>query len=346
MKSRFLLVAAISLLLLTHAPAAPKTTATPTNSAPAKPAPKAQPVPIAAPAFVDSVTFNIESSGDRHLLTVISAPGLVRIDAPDDRLSVIYDPATEHYIGLEHSNYTYWEFSWPEVRDAVQNTHRYAQRLQDLGPELMEENAIQPPGTSTDSTTPSALANADGTTNSATVLDPNAAAATTSAGDDTTGYVWHTTIDKKRIGDYDCVHWVGETVAGEKIDAWCAPSLLPQVEKGLTILQTVNEPIALVPVRDFVPPLVFVAWRALTKGGVTPVLMTWGSDSEADRFTLVNVKQRDGKLSYFQVPKDYIKTTLVTMDGVGNQKPVTGRRDAPTPAEQNPLLKNPVLNNN
>jgi hypothetical protein len=336
MKSRSLPVAAFSLLLLSHAECAPKAAAT--NATPdTKPAPEAQPVPIAAPAFVDTVTFNIESSGNRHVLTVISAPGLVRIDAPIDRLSIIYDPATEHYTGLEHSNYTYWEFTWPAVRDAVQNTHRYAQRLQDLGPELMEENAITPPATSSD-----ASSNTDASSTAAAAPDPNATSATSSVGDDTSGYVWHTTIDKKRIAGYDCVHWVGETVAGEKIDAWCAPSLVPQVEQALTLLQTVNEPIALVPVRDFVPPLVLVAWKALTKGGVTPVLMTWGSDTESDRFALVNFKQRDGKLSYFQVPREYLKTTLVTMDGIGNQKPVTGKRDAPPPQQQNPLLKNPL----
>jgi hypothetical protein len=328
-------VAAFFALLLARAECA--LTATATNAPPeVKPAPKALPVRVAAPAFVDTVTFNIQSSGDRHVLTVTSAPGLVRIDAPDDRLSVIYDPATEHYTGLEHSNYTYWEFTWPEVRAAVENTHRYAQRLQDLGPDLMEENAIPSPATSSDSAT-----SADLTTNTAPAPDPNAPPATSSAGDDTSGYVWHTTSDKKRIGDYDCVHWIGETVSGEKIDAWCAPSLVTPVEQALAILQTVNEPIALVPVRDFVPPLVFVALKALTKGGVTPVLMTFGSENNSDRFALVNVKQREGKLSYFQVPKVYMKTTLVTMDGIGNQKSITARRDQPIPRQSNPLLNNP-----
>jgi hypothetical protein len=320
-------------LLLTHAesaPQAPATDATPGT----KPAPKAQPVPVAAPAFVETVAFDIQSSGDRHKLIVTSAPGLVRIDAPNDRLSVIYDPATEHYTGLEHSNYTYWEFTWPEVRDAVENTHRYAQRLQDLGPELMEENAIPSPATNSDTPADPALTTASPT-------DPNAPAATNSAGDDATGYVWHTTPEKKRIGDYDCVHWIGETVAGETIDAWCAPTLLPPVEQALSILQTVNEPIALVPVRDFTPPLVFVALKAFTKGGMTPIQMTFGSDSNADHFNLLNVKQRDGKLSYFEVPKVYIRTTLVTMDGIGNQKPVSGPHNEPVPQQINPLLNKP-----
>ncbi len=316
MKLCSLPVAAASfVLLLTHAESAPKAAAT--DSTPdTKPAPEAQPIRVAAPAFVETVTFDVESSGDRHKLIVTSAPGLVRIDAPDDRLSVIYDPATEHYTGLEHSNYTYWEFIWPEVRDAVEGSHRYAQRLQDLGPELMEENAIPAPATTSD-------ASLGGATNAASPTDPNAPA-TNSAGDDTTGYVWHTTPDKKRIDDYDCVHWIGETVAGEKIDAWCAPSILPPVEQALSILQTVNEPIALVPVRNFVPPLVFVALKAITKGGMTPIQMTFGADRNADHFMLVNVKQRDGKLSYFEVPKVYIKTTLVTMDGIGSQKPSAG----------------------
>jgi hypothetical protein len=308
---------AFLLLFLPRALAAPST-----NAAPAKPEP---PAPVAAPAFVDVVTFKIESGGDKEQLIVTSAPGLVRIDAPDDRMSVIYDPATEHYTGLEHSNYTWWEFTWPEVRDAVENTPRYAARLRDMGPELLEENAVAPPATNsggspaTDSATPPA---------------------SDSAGTDDFGYVWHTDPEKKRISGYDCVHWIGETVSGERIDAWCAPSLLPPVENALQTLQTVNEPIALVPVRNFMPPLAFVAWKTLTKGGVTPVMMTWGSDTEFNSILLVGAKQRDGKLSYFQIPKLYVKTTLVTMDGIGNQKPETLQRDAP-----NQVFSNPILNN-
>jgi hypothetical protein len=42
------------------------------------------------------------------------------------------------------------------------------------------------------------------------------------------------------------------------------------------------------------------------------------------------------------VPKLYVKTTLVTMDGIGNQRAPGGRRDQPdlkTPTS--PLLNNP-----
>jgi hypothetical protein len=277
-------------------------------------APAAQtppPVPrVAAPAFVDAVTFNVEADAEKRTLVVVSAPGLVRIDVPTDRMSVIYDPLTERYTGLEHSNYTWWEFIWPEVRDAVEGSTRYATRLRDIGPELLEENNDG----STPAPTPVPVTNAP-------VADTSTPAATS----DDSGYVWHPTTDKKRIAGFDCVHWIGETVAGEQIDTWCMAGLQTPVEHAVVVLRAVNEPMALVPVRNFVPPLAFVAWDAMTKAGVTPVLMTWGSNEEKNRVALVSVKQREGKLSYFEVPKLYVKTTLVTMDGIGNQKPPATR---------------------
>jgi len=297
--------------------------ATDTNTVPAQPESAA---PVAAPAFVEEVTFNVVSAGDKQRISVISAPGLVRVDSPDDRLSVLYDPATEHYTGLEHSNYTYWEFSWPEVRDAVENTPRYASRLRDLGPELLEENAIAPPATNSDS------ASADAST-----APPTASA----GGDDNSGYVWHTDTARKRVAGIDCVHWIGETVSGEQIDAWCAPRPIPEVENALAILKTMNEPMALVPVRTLLPPLVFVAWQALQKGGVTPVMLTWGSDTAFNQLTLAGIKQREGKLAYFQVPRLYVKTTLVTMDGIGNQKAQGTHREVPGLPPATPLLNKP-----
>jgi len=255
---------------------------------------------VAAPAFVSAVTFDIDAEGEKHTLTVISSPTLVRIDEPSDRLSVIYDPQTEHYIGLEHSNYTYWDFSWPQVREEVQVSTRYAARLRDVGPEALS--------------------------GAAPAVDTNTPPVSTTAGDDNSGYVWHSTLEKKRIADLDCVHWTGETLSGENIDAWCADGLIPPVESAVATLRAINEPMALVPVRNFVPPLVFVAWDALTKGGVTPVLLAWGGEDDKSRFALVSNKTRDGRLSLFEVPKVYVKTTLVTMDGIGDQKPVTGQR--------------------
>jgi hypothetical protein len=259
---------------------------------------------IAAPAFVESVTFKIQAEGDNRILTVTSGPTLVRIDAPNDRMSVIYDPQTEHYIGLEHSNYTYWDFTWPQVRAVVQSSQRYAARLRDIGPEALSGDQ------------PATPAPADATTSPVS----------TTAGDDDSGYVWHPTTDHKRIDDLDCVHWVGETVAGENIDAWCATGLVAPVQSAVATLRAVNEPMALVPVRNFVPPLVFVAWDAMKKAGVTPVLITWGSGGDLSRFALAAQKTSPGRVSLFQVPHLYNKTTLVTMDGIGNQQPVTADR--------------------
>ena len=85
-------------------------------------------------------------------------------------------------------------------------------------------------------------------------------------------------------------------------------------------LRAINEPMALVPVRTIVPDFVFPVYDALVKGGVIPILITWGGDRDKNQFRFVEAKTRDGKPGLFTVPKLYMKTTLITMDGIIDQK--------------------------
>jgi len=251
--------------------------------------------PVAAPAFLDVVSFEFYTDGENHKVIVTTSPTLLRVDEPADGYSIIFNPQTDSYTGLEHRNYTYWEFSWPEVRAAVENSKRHETRLQELSNE----------GLSGD-TAPSA-------TNAAN-------AASSSAGADDSGYVWRATTEKKRIADLDCVRWTGDTVSGESVEAWCYNGQLPKLRTAVERLRVINEPMALVPVRTIVPDFVFPVYDALIKGGVTPVLITWGSGKDKNSFRFVEAGTRDGKLSLFAVPKLYMKTTLVTMDGIIDQK--------------------------
>jgi hypothetical protein len=251
--------------------------------------------PVALPALVDAVTFQVHIDGENHKLVAILSPNLLRVDEPDDRLSIIYDARTDHYTGLEHGNYTYWQFAWADVRDAIETSKRYENRLH----ELNSENAASYQNPTN--------------TNAVTSTPP-------SAGGDSSGYVWNQTTDKKRISNIDCVHWTGKTTSGETVDAWCSTSPLTTVQDAMERLRTINEPVALVPVRILVPPFVFTVYDALVKGGVTPVSITWGVDEEKNQFTFVEAKKREGKPSLFAVPSTYNKTTLVTMDGMIDQK--------------------------
>lgn len=251
------------------------------------------PPPVPAPAFVDVVTFEVHVEGENHKLVVTTGPTLLRVDEPDDGYSVIYDPKTDHYTGLEHRNYTYWEFSWPEVRTAVEASKRYETHLQDLNNEGLGEIASGTPATNS----PSA-----------------------SLDSDNSGYVWRMTTDKKRIADLDCVRWTGDTLSGVSVEAWCYNGSLLKLQAALDHVRTINEPMALVPVRTLVPDFVFPVYDALVKGGVTPVQITWGDERDKNQFSFVKSETRDGKLSLFTVPKLYMKTTLVTMDGMINQK--------------------------
>ena len=251
--------------------------------------------PVAAPAFLDVVSFEFHAEGENHKVVVTTSPTLLRVDEPDDGYSILYNPQTDHYTGLEHRNYTYWEFSWPEVRAAVENSKRHETRLQELSNEGLNGDTA-PPSTNA----------------------PNAASS--SAGSDDSGYVWRSTTEKKRIADLDCVRWTGDTVSGESVEAWCYGGPLPKLQAAVERLRAINEPMALVPVRTIVPDFVFPVYDALVKGGVTPVLINWGGDRNKNHFRFVEAKTRDGKLSLFTVPKLYMKTTLITMDGLIDQK--------------------------
>ena len=267
--------------------------------------------PQAAPAFLDVVTFEYSADGENHRAVVTSGPNLLRVDETDDGFSVIYNPQTDFYTGLEHGNYTYWEFSWPEIRDAVENSKRHETRLQDLSNEGLS-----------------------GDTSASPTNAPDAASST--AGADDSGYVWHPTTDKKRIGDLDCVRWTGDTVSGETVEVWCYNGVLPKVQAAIDNLRTINEPIALVPVRTIAPDFIFPVYAALLKGGVTPISITWGDNQNKNYFRFLGAKTRDGKLSLFTVPKLYVKTTLITMDGMIKEQPAPGpRSNAPAKTWQN-----------
>ena len=257
---------------------------------PASPAASA----AALPVLVDAVSFRFELDGQFHKVTVTSSPKLVRVDESDDGLSVIYNPQTQFYTGLENRNYTYWEFSWPQVSAVVQNSKRYEARLQQLSGE----------GLIGDLTPPSTNAPASGTT----VTDDS-------------GYVWHPTTEHKRVAEIDCVRWVGDTVSGEPVEAWCGAGLLPKVLDAVAKLREMNGPMALVPIRTIAPDFIFPVYDALTKGGVTPLEINWGDPAAAGHFMFLEARTREAKPVLFAVPKLYIKTTLVTMDGMLNQKP-------------------------
>lgn len=268
---------------------------------------KAKPVdttpPVAAPAYFDAVTFQIHDEGDNHQMVVTLGPSQLRVDETSDGYSIIYDPQADHYTGLEHRNYTYWEFSWPEVRAAVATTKRYETHLRDLSSE----------GIGSYDQSAGATTNADGS--------PSTSA---SIGSDNSGYVWKSTPDKKKVAGLDCTRWVGDTVSGENVEAWCYNGQLPKIQAAMDQLRKINEPMALVPVRTLVPPLVFPIYDALVKGGSTPVLITWGSTQDRSHFAFVSAKTRDPKPNLFTVPKLYMKTTLVTMDGITNPVTETG----------------------
>jgi hypothetical protein len=286
------------------------------QAAPVPTSPKALPVEQPIPATVDVVTFRLHSEGEDHKLAVIATPGMLRVDELSDGFSVIYNPATEFYIGLENRNYTYWEFSWPTVRSEVESSKRYETRLRDLGIEGMSGSSSD--GDASGSSVPATSSIVS------TLLDTNSPSgspsAPTSTDSDNMGYVWTPTTERKRIADFDCVRWTGQSVAGDPIEAWCYAGSLAPVQNAVAQLRAINEPIALVPVRTLLPTLVLQVNDALAKGGVTPVRISWGGSMEKGSFELVSIKSRKGEASLFTIPKLYRKTTLVTMDGIGNQK--------------------------
>jgi hypothetical protein len=252
------------------------------------------------PATLDVVTFNMYADGENHKMVVTLSPSLVRLDAIEDRYSIIYDPRSEDYIGLEHSNDTYWQFSWPGVQAKVARSKRYEGHLRDLLSQGI--NPDDPSGTA------------------APANDANSVPAAPSSGTDgdSSGYVWKQTGEHKKIAGLDCVRWTGESVSNPEVEAWCYSGPLPAVRTAFAEIRAMNEPMALVPVRTLVPAFLFTIYDSLVKGGGTPLLVTWGGEQEKNKFSLAKATTRDNKPELFAIPRLYIKTTLITMDGITN----------------------------
>src|ERR1700761_6009743 len=124
--------------------AASAATALPVDNKAQAVAPAAIP-PKADPAFLDVVAFVVHTDGGNHKLVVTSGSGLLRVDETDDGYSILYDQSTDHYTGLEHRNYTYWDFSWPEVRRAVRTSKRYETHLEELNAQGVMGDPSAPP---------------------------------------------------------------------------------------------------------------------------------------------------------------------------------------------------------
>ncbi|HUB67385.1 MAG TPA: hypothetical protein VL981_07880 [Candidatus Methylacidiphilales bacterium] len=281
---------------------------TPPAAAPPKAAPA---TPPKAPAKLDVVTFNMYSSDENHKMVITLGPVLVRLDAIEDRYSVIYDPRGEDYIGLEHSNDTYWQFSWPDVKAKVVQSKRYADHLRDLISQGIDTDDL-----TSGSTPPPPAAD----------TDSSVAAPAPSAGNDadTSGYTWTQTNEHKRIGGFDCIHWTGTSISNPNVDVWCYAGAIPSVRAAMEKIRAMNEPMALVPVRQLVPAFLFTVYGSLVKGGGTPLLILWGGNQDKNKFSFAKAEMRDNKPEIFAIPKLYIKTTLITMDGITN--PVGGGR--------------------
>jgi hypothetical protein len=268
-------------------------------------------LPLNTPSVLDVVTFTSFSDAVRRKIVVTTSSALVRIDEPDDRWSFLYDPTSQFYTGIEHGNYTYWTFSWPEVRSVVETSKRGEKRLQDMS--LNGLNADNPPPT----------------TNAPSVT-PTPDSTALANGDDS-GYVWKQAGDKKRIAGLDCQRWTGESLSGENCVVWCYNGPLPRVTAAVARLRETDEPVALVPFRTVVPDFIFPICDALAKSGLTPVQINWGSDTDKGEFLLVEQKTQPYDAKLFTVPALYRKTTLMTLDGMIPEQPMPNRRGNATP---------------
>jgi hypothetical protein len=264
-------------------------------------------LPVNTPAVLNVVTFEYFSDNQNRKAVVTTTSALQRVDEPDDRWSFIYDPSTEAYTGLDHGNYTFWTFSWPEVRVSLEGSRRGEKRLSDMSLDgLNSDNSS--PATNAPPTTPDSASLATG---------------------DDTGYVWKQTGEKKRIAGLECQRWTGESISGENCVAWCYNGPLPGVTNAVACLRETDEAITLVPIRTLVPDFIFPVYTALSKSGLVPVQINWGSGPDKGEFRLVDQKTRPYDAKLFAVPTLYRKTTLITLDGMIPEQPMPNSRDTP-----------------
>lgn len=233
----------------------------------------------------ERMEFRVADLTEEKKIIVTLTPAKIRVDQPEDKFAFIYDVATQSYTGLELRDAHYWKFSWPEVQAAVQASKRYKRRLNDLNIEGLASYDITRP-------------------------DP------VETLPETPQFTWRTDDKTKKIGEYDCQHWLGNNRGGKDIEAWCVGQRVGGLKENLDRLKQVNEPMALVAVRPMLPPEFFVVVDSLYKAEVSPVEIAWGDHDDRTRLTLVRIEHKEVPVSLFQVPQTYLPSKLQALEGI------------------------------
>jgi hypothetical protein len=276
------------------------------------------------------VTFEKHEAGtDTHPLKVTLGANLYRLDLPQDKLRVIYNPANERYLGLEISDGTYWNFTWPKVQAAVKASTRYTTRLQSLTSDGLDNytNIATPTPTPAPTAPPAPASPGPSLPNTAsTSASPPILSATQMADDmnatnplaDVPTYIWRPSESKKKVSGVRCTLWIGTNSSGDSIQAWCTEDVVPDADRAFKELREVNEPMALVPIRELVPPIVFMVYDQLHKSHITPLFIHWGGAKQGNTFSCTKVEYESYSPNLFHIPGSFRKTTLATMDGIMN----------------------------
>lgn len=233
----------------------------------------------------DQMEFRLVDFNQEKKITITLTADKIRVDQPQDKFAFIYDVATKTYTGLELRDAHYWSFNWNQVQAHVQASQRYKNRLKDLNIEGFASYD---------------LARKD-------VSEPLP---------DQPQFIWRSDEKTKKVGSYDCQHWIGDNKAGKNIDAWCVEQRVDGLKEDLDRIKEINEPMALVPVRPVMPPEFFVVVDSLYKAQVSPVEISWGEKEDKTRLTLISIQHKEVPASQFQVPETYLPSKLQALEGI------------------------------
>jgi hypothetical protein len=227
--------------------------------------------------------FDEEGVAQKAVVTV-GTEGTFRVDRPKDRWSLIYTEATQHFVGLEHRDGTWWEFDWSEVQKHVKNIHGLRHRLTHFSLDGTPEKNVTP------------------AESEATLSHP--------------AILWKGNDGRQKAYGTECQIWTGTVPPDDPVTVLAQPIILEGLDDALRLLELTNEPMILVATRALVPNQMLQVTESLRKAGVTSREITSGLERKETKIRLVEFDSKPAKPEQFIVPKNFRKVPLVALENL------------------------------
>ncbi|CAF0704215.1 hypothetical protein [Candidatus Methylacidithermus pantelleriae] len=226
-----------------------------------------------------------QENGHKEAITLWVSGKQFRVDRPAEALSVLFDPETERFTGLEHRDGRYWAFCWSKIEKLCRNTEQ-AKEIMSVSPWPEERRSppFYPPS----------------------VQGPDRD-------------LWH---GKKLVwrpvpnGEKD-QRFLWKAVDPERgsLEAWCVPSLSQEWQGIVGPVCRATRRLRIAVIRSLFPEKVITVWETLPLKAGQPVEVVWTEPKKISA-RLIREVLTEPNPRLFQVPSNYVPTHLAALEGL------------------------------